>query len=426
MSFLRRFSVYSFVSLLTLTIIIGLLVSRSYRSFLLTTMRGETSRFIEVSMEHHLTPEALTAPKTDPEAYAEFAALIGDLIRLDFARIKIYNTEGTIVWSDRRELIGQVFALNDELEDALSGRAVSQYKSLAKDENEFERPFRHLLETYIPLRDQGGGVYAVVAVSRNLDSLVAEIHRTQVIAWAVVLTGFVFFYLAFLRLARDASSLILKQKTELEISNKALRRSHLGTIKALAAAIDAKDENTRGHSSRVARISIELGRSMGLREADLRTLEEASLLHDVGKIGTEDRILKKSGPLSPEEWVIMKRHTVTGVEILQGVEGIDPGIMEVIAHHHERFDGTGYPGALRGESIPLLARIVMVADAYDAMRSDRPYRPARPLGETLDEFAGCSGIQFDPEVVKHLLAIAETRIEFGTEQRELESQVAAS
>jgi HD-GYP domain-containing protein (c-di-GMP phosphodiesterase class II) len=150
---------------------------------------------------------------------------------------------------------------------------------------------------------------------------------------------------------------------------------HAESIAALAAAVEAKDENTRGHNTRVAELAVRIGRAMELPTDTLRTLARAGLLHDVGKIGIPDAILNKPGPLDADEWTVIKRHPELGHEILLRVPSLRREA-EIVIAHHERIDGSGYPHGLRGEQIPLEARILAVADTYDVLVSNRPYRQA--------------------------------------------------
>jgi hypothetical protein len=167
---------------------------------------------------------------------------------------------------------------------------------------------------------------------------------------------------------------VMEATLELEVKVGA-ELEHAESIAALAAAVEAKDENTRGHNTRVAELAVRIGRAMELPTDTLRTLARAGLLHDVGKIGIPDAILNKPGPLDPDEWTAIKRHPALGQEILVRVPSLRREADIVIAHH-ERVDGSGYPHALRGEQIPLEARILAVADTYDVLISDRPYRKA--------------------------------------------------
>jgi len=180
--------------------------------------------------------------------------------------------------------------------------------------------------------------------------------------------------------------------------------AYLGTIRALALALDARDPYTAGHSERVSALSLAIGRCLWLDDAQLEVLRLGALLHDIGKIGISDQVLMKPGPLSDEEYEIIKQHPVVGARILRSVPFLEPHI-PIVELHHERPDGKGYPHGLRGTEIPLVASIVHVADAFDAITSARAYRPARAASEGLRELWRCAGAQFDAEVV-HALAKA--------------------
>ncbi len=177
----------------------------------------------------------------------------------------------------------------------------------------------------------------------------------------------------------------------------ALERGYVDTLRALAGAIDAKDPYTRGHSDRVAALAVEIGREMGLDVALLKALEYAGLLHDIGKIGVPESVLRKATPLGDEEIEAMRAHPPAGAEIVKGIEFLRDAT-PAIRSHHERWDGGGYPDQLAGEAIPLVARIVNAADTWDACTSDRPYQTAVPAGDALAILAGLRGAQIDPNV----------------------------
>jgi HD-GYP domain-containing protein (c-di-GMP phosphodiesterase class II) len=176
-----------------------------------------------------------------------------------------------------------------------------------------------------------------------------------------------------------------------------------GVIRALTSAIDAKDPYTSGHSERVARIAVRLAEQLGMSTNQRSDLYLMGLLHDVGKIGIEDGVLKKSGPLTPEEFRLIQSHVRIGVHILADLKKLQH-LLPGVAHHHESIDGTGYPSGLVGESIPLEARILAVADGFDAMSSTRPYR-RRLTPLQIDEiFRRGAGHQWDPNVVAALFS----------------------
>ncbi|MFE7482991.1 HD-GYP domain-containing protein [Streptomyces sp. NPDC057552] len=177
--------------------------------------------------------------------------------------------------------------------------------------------------------------------------------------------------------------------------------AHRATIRALVQAVDIKDAYTRGHSERVGRASVLIARELGLDRDRLEALRFAGVLHDVGKLGVPTRVLRKDGPLTPEERRVMELHPEYGHEIVRGIGFLDEA-RDAILHHHERLDGTGYPYGLSGGRIPESARIVAVADAFDAMTSTRSYRRARPVPAALAELRRCAGSQFDPRMVRAL------------------------
>jgi HD-GYP domain-containing protein (c-di-GMP phosphodiesterase class II) len=181
------------------------------------------------------------------------------------------------------------------------------------------------------------------------------------------------------------------------------RAAYLGAIRALAAALDARDPYTAGHSERVSTLSVMIGRSMNLESDQLEVLRLGALLHDIGKIGVSDEILRKNGPLTPEEFEQIKRHPGLGARILRPVPFLAPHL-PIVELHHERPDGRGYPFGLRGDDIPLEARIVHVADAFDAMTSARAYRAARAASVAVAELERFAGTQFDQACVEALIS----------------------
>jgi putative nucleotidyltransferase with HDIG domain len=179
------------------------------------------------------------------------------------------------------------------------------------------------------------------------------------------------------------------------------RAAHQATIRALLQAVDIKDRYTRGHSERVGRAAAMIARELGIRGNRLEAVRIAGTLHDVGKLGVPTRLLRKNGPLTAEERRLIERHPVHGQEVVRGI-GFLREARAAILHHHERMDGKGYPCGLAGREIPLFARVVAVADAFDAMTSTRSYRRGRPVPAAVEELVRCAGSQFDPRMVRAL------------------------
>lgn len=196
---------------------------------------------------------------------------------------------------------------------------------------------------------------------------------------------------------------------KLEDANGQLKDAYYGTIETLRLAVDAKDSYTRNHSDRVSYYSVMIGKQLGLSETDLETLKQGALFHDVGKIGIPDAILQKPGKLTDEEYDDIKNHPSIGAKILAPAK-IFTDLIPMVLNHHERYDGKGYPIGLAGEDIPLMARIVCVADSFDAMTSDRSYRPRFTVIAALEEIEKCKGFQFDPFVVDaFMIALRENK-----------------
>ncbi len=200
---------------------------------------------------------------------------------------------------------------------------------------------------------------------------------------------------AFLNMLRDATA-----------SYRELKDLHQHLILAFANAIDAKSPWTKGHSERVSLYAISIAKELGLNERKLEDLRTAALLHDIGKIGTYDIVLDKPDKLTDEEFALVKKHPIKGEEILRPIKDLEH-LLPVIRAHHERIDGKGYPDRLKGDEIPFLAKILCVADSFDSMTADRPYRPAPGKEYAMSELKRCSSTQFDPEVVEAFLKVLD-------------------
>ena len=220
--------------------------------------------------------------------------------------------------------------------------------------------------------------------------------------------------LAARRQYEDSLEIAVRERTaELRSLNETLNQmleslytNYRATLRALAGALEARDVETAGHSDRVVAYSLRLGREIGLNHSELITLEQGALLHDIGKIGVPDSILRKPGPLNEQEWSIMRKHIDYGLRIINGIDFLK-GASPVVGQHHEKFDGTGYPGGLRNQQIHINARIFAVADAFDAITSDRPYRAARGYSAAREEIVVNAGRHFDPAVVQAFLSVPE-------------------
>lgn len=193
---------------------------------------------------------------------------------------------------------------------------------------------------------------------------------------------------------------------EMEAQVSALRSAAICSFNQL---LDLKDLNTGVHSTRLAEWGMRVGQELGLSDADLQNLEISALLHDIGKVGIPDAILRKPGKLTDEEYALMKKHPEYGWAVLRILPGFERAALDIL-HHHENFDGTGYPAGLKETEIPVVSRIVSVIDAFDAMVSSRPYRNGLPPEEAVRRLIASSGTQFDPLVVQSFLSFAQSEI----------------
>jgi len=312
--------------------------------------------------------------------------------------VTFYASDGTVVYGYRTERIGSV-------------APASTFAGLSGDRPLVTRsdwdPFSGRLATERVLvavpNPAGGAPLGYVGLTRDVSPVLAELGLIDAATAALLLLLGVGIYLLL-------RGLYVSSTAELERTSRELRRAYSevsvtyeATLRALSSALDRRDSDTEGHSMRVTAYTLALGSALGLPRGDLLLLARAALLHDIGKIGVPDRVLRKPGPLDASEWEEMRRHPEIGVEMLAGIPFLRE-TLPVVHFHHERWDGGGYPAGLDGEHIPLHARIFAVADAYDAMTADRPYRRALPQEQAVAELRRGRGSQFDPSIVDAFLS----------------------
>ncbi len=235
------------------------------------------------------------------------------------------------------------------------------------------------------------------------------------IAWPVVIALVITAVLRYVRAATIAADNRRLAVRALRAEHERAAQNHAG-LRALTAALEARDGYTGRHTEETTALTSRVAVALGLDPQQRRQVDTVALLHDIGKIGTPNEILHKDGPLTDEEWVVMREHPVVGERILNAVPGLGP-IARAVRHEHERWDGGGYPDGLAGEAIPLASRIVLVCDAYHAMTSDRPYRRAMPSADAIAELRSCAGTQFDPAVVRALIDVLRNERRPAAERR---------
>lgn len=251
---------------------------------------------------------------------------------------------------------------------------------------------------------------AFMDITQSIDFHIIELNK---IIFLVMFFGLLILYLLLMKIIYDASKTLmfqnkklLEQKEALELSYQKLNYSYKCTILTLSSAVDARDPYTAGHSKRVTESSLKIGVNMGFDEDQLNKLELAALFHDIGKLGIPDTILLKPGKLTNEEFEYIKKHPAIGVKILYNIDYLND-IQPMILHHHEKYTGNGYPEGISGPDIPIESRIIAVADSYDAMTTDRPYRKALSHADAMKEIIKCKGAQFDPNVTDAFVSLFE-------------------
>ena len=334
--------------------------------------------------------------------------------------VKLWQADGTLEFATlAQQRIGRNFGVDGDLGEVLAtGRTVGFIEDLtntseAENRAESLAGIGRALTVYVPVHGASGrpiGAYEVYLATDRVDAVIGRGTRNL---WWTVLAVFGSLYAALAILVRGASRRMRSQtdalrarSAELQESYALLEQSSLETIETLNATVEAKDPYTAGHSHRVRAMSLLIGRELGLSAERLELLGAAALFHDVGKIGVPDAILTKPAALTREEFEVVKQHAARGADIVSHISALK-GAVPTIRHHHERWDGLGYPAGLAGEAIPLEASIVGMADAWDAMTTVRPYAGALPVAVAVAQLQDGRGTQFRPDVVDAFLAVAE-------------------
>jgi len=393
---------------LLILVLVGLISFLAIGRYVSASLESDAVRGVvrevewEAAMLGHLVPpEQLITPMHDPEHYRELDRFVMEHVkRPGVLRVKIWNLEGTVVYSDEPALIGLTFPVEGKLAGALGGESAAGVSGLEVEDNAYESDFGQLLEVYTPIwHGDLPAVVGVLEVYEDYGMVADRVERSQQALLIATVAGLGAIYLALYLVHRHGARIIGRQQEKVIRQAGELRGAYYATLDALGLALDLRDDGTEGHCQRVSSLAIVVARQLGLGEQEAEKIGRAAIVHDIGKIGLPDRILFKPGPLTEDEWVEMRKHPELGYRML-GKNPVLKHAAETAYSHHERYDGTGYPRGLRGEGIPLSARIFAVVDTYDAITSDRPYRKAGPHVRAMEEIRRCAGSQFDPEVVR--------------------------
>lgn len=410
-----KFLIYSFLIILIVGIIAGYLLTGLIRQQIFSDFVSNT-----IAVQRSIFADRVFKPDFQPGSKrlsgTKFNRFIKDrVLSRDIILVKIWRRDGTVLYSTERQLIGRRFTPDENLRRALSGKISVEESSLSKKENIFERPkFGRLIEIYTPIKFNGRVVGAFETYF-SLDPVDNAVSRIRLLVTLLLGGGLGILWLTLTGIARGASATIDRQTGELrQLSNnlarslEELQESYLGTMRSLATAVEARDPYTTGHVDRTGKICTAICRILNLSEDQIIRTQRAAELHDIGKIGVPESILAKPRKLTPGEWKRMKRHADVGATIVAAAPFLRD-VAPIVRHHHEHFDGEGYPDGLFGDQIPIESRILAVVDAFDAMTTDRPYRQALPLEETLNRLEKAKGTKFDPKVVDAFIMLVREK-----------------
>jgi putative nucleotidyltransferase with HDIG domain len=412
LTLLRVFLVASAAILLVAGLVLGGELSRALKAQALDDAKSSVASYVDGVVGPSVVRDGRirVAPR-------ESSRLLAQVHRQpDLVTVKVWRADGILAWTSRDpRRIGHRFEIEGDLGETLgTGEAHGSIDQLSSDEDKVERSlgFDHMLEVYAPIKAGGTGrtigAYEIYADPKTLESLISSRRHLLWVALAVV---FLALYVVLALLVRGASKL-LRNQTErlrrrsrelLEAYNR-LEQSSLEAIETLNATVEAKDPYTAGHSQRVQQIALAVGEELGVTGERVDALRYAGLFHDIGKLAVPDAILTKPSGLDAAEFEAIKHHPADGAAIV-GKLGRLRASVPLIHHHHERWDGTGYPDKLAGDAVPLEAYVVGLADAWDAMTTDRPYQRALSWDEAAEEVRRGCGSQFAPDVVDAFFAV---------------------
>ena len=409
LTLLRVFVVASAVLLALAAAVLGTILTHALRDQALEDAKVDLTQYTNGVLNSELLRDSkLVIRRRLPEVIDRDLSA-----RPDIVSVKVWRADGVLAWTNvAPERIGKRFPAGHHLEEVVeTGQAEAEFEELgeAEDAAEAGLGFDNVVEVYAPIRAgrKVVGAYEIYANSSTIEHSIANGKRT---IWFATFAVLAVVWALLLVLVRGASTTLTGQTEKLRARSRQLMESYkrleentLEAIETLNATVEAKDPYTAGHSHRVQEIALSVGRQLGLEPARLEALRLAGLFHDIGKLAVPDAILTKPARLTPDEFAVIQEHSEAGARIV-GKLGRLRDAVPIIRHHHERWDGHGYPQRLAGETIPLEAAIVGLADAWDAMTTDRPYHRALSVQEAIEEIRTGRGTQFAPQVVDAFLA----------------------
>jgi putative nucleotidyltransferase with HDIG domain len=414
LTLLRVFLVASAAILLAGAVILSGVLSSRLKGQVIDDARSNLTQYVDGV----LRPQLVERNRVD--VHPQLSRQLVDELRRrpEIVTVKVWRANGVLAWTNRaRTRIGHRFEIDGSLGMALhKNESVAEIEVPDREENAVERSlgFGRLLEVYAPIDNASNrraiGAYEIYADPKRSEHLItANKHAI----WAAVTLVFLALYVALALLVRTASRTLRRQATslasrtaELSEAYAVLEQDALEAVETLNATVDARDPYTAGHSQRVQEIAVSVARELGIEGRELDAISHAGLFHDIGKLGVPDAILTKPAKLTVQEYELMKHHPADGAKIVAKFGRLRDAV-PLIRHHHERWDAQGYPDRLGANAIPLGAAIVGLADAWDAMTTDRPYHRALDPGEAEAELRRHRGTQFAPMVVDAFFRVLE-------------------
>ncbi|HEV8339645.1 MAG TPA: HD-GYP domain-containing protein [bacterium] len=388
LTLLQRFTVVSAVIAVSLAVSLSVVMVRVITAFVIQDEAHVAAELVLRTFSPQLQPGDLKGTFPAARKVLLDSLFLAHGVSDKILRVRLWRHDGALLYTNTPD--------SDRSPTVPADLSTPEgYRRFVNAREGLEGEVQGQARIFVPVTVDGGRTLGAFEIFYDLTVLRERLAYTTRIIWTAVPAGLFVLYASVFVLVRRTSRLLLTQQADLVTA-------HLGTYHALAGAIDAKDSYTGDHSVEVSRLAVALGRAIGLGGEILEDLRMAAHLHDLGKIAVPDAILTKQGPLTDEEFAIIRRHADAGYAILRDAP-LSERVKLAVRHNHERWDGAGYPSGLAGEAIPLFSRILAIVDGYEAMTSDRPYRRAMPRAEAVGRLRAGAGTQFDPELVEVFL-----------------------
>lgn len=375
------------------TVLLGCILSYSLSRHVVEQTKTATTIAVQQHIEYLFTNLFTTKQNFSSEQIKSIVRMHFDLYHI--VDTDFYRTDQTIIFSYENNRVGTKAAAAE----------LGLLTTVLQERQVIPQVRDNTLTLWLPIIDENShDVLGAVRVERDMTPEMEAYGQTFLLCLAVILAGGLLLFLLLRRIYDHSTEQIEEQAEKVRMMLREVNTTYNASLQVLSSALDSRDNETNGHAYRVTAYTLRLAREMGIRHEQLADIMRGALLHDVGKIGVPDAILLKPGPLTPEEWEIMRSHVEIGYQMLRHIPFLEPAL-DIVRYHHERWDGKGYPCGLKAAEIPLAARIFAVCDTFDAMLSDRPYRKGRSYEEVREEIRQKAGSQFDPAVVEAFLRI---------------------